>query len=147
MPSEVKRSLRVSSRLAKELAWVLTKDCRDPRVTKVTITRVTMTDDLRQARIYVRLLQGGEDEKARKEALVGLSKASGMLRAESGRRMGLRVAPELAFLYDDGQDHTTRIQHLLDELKAEDFTRSKNEKSAKPEKSEKAAKSAKTGAK
>ena len=123
MPAEVKRSLRVSSRLAKELAWVLARSVRDPRVTSVTITRVAMPDDLRTARIYVRLLEGGDDKDRRAEALLGLSRASGMLRSESARRMGLRHAPELSFVYDDGQDHTTRIEQLLDEVKAEDFAR------------------------
>jgi ribosome-binding factor A len=123
MPTEVKRSLRVSSRLAKELAWVLTRSVRDPRVASVTITRVAMPDDLRTARIYVRLLEGGDDEDRRAQALLGLSRAAGMLRSQAARRMGLRHAPELSFVYDDGQDHTTRIEQLLDEVKAEDFAR------------------------
>jgi ribosome-binding factor A len=123
MPGEVKRSLRVSSRLAKELAWVLARSVRDPRVASVTITRVAMPDDLRTARIYVRLLEGGDDPDRRAEAMLGLSRAAGMLRSESARRMGLRHAPELSFAYDDGQDHTTRIEQLLDEVRAEDFSR------------------------
>jgi ribosome-binding factor A len=123
MPSEVKRSLRVSSRLARELAWVLARDVRDPRVAGVTVTRVSMTDDLRTARIYIRLIERGDDKDRRAEALLGLSRASGMLRASSARRMGLRVVPELSFVYDDGQDHATRIEQLLDEVKAEDFAR------------------------
>jgi ribosome-binding factor A len=126
MPTEVKRSLRVSSRLARELAWVLARSVRDPRVTKVTITRVAMPDDLRMARIYVRLLEGGDDPDRRAEALLGLSRAAGMLRSESARRMGLRHAPELSFVYDDGQDHSTRIDQLLDEVKAEDFARGRS---------------------
>jgi|HubBroStandDraft_1064217.scaffolds.fasta_scaffold487219_2 ribosome-binding factor A len=120
---DVKRSVRVSARLIKELAWVLARSVRDPRVARVTITKVEMPDDLRTARVLVRLLDGGDDEAKRTEALQGLSRASGMLRAESARRMGLRFAPELSFAYDDGQDHVSRIEQLLHEVKTEEASR------------------------
>jgi ribosome-binding factor A len=125
MPGEVKRSQRVASRLARELALVLSRTVRDPRVADVTITRVTMPDDLRTARVHVRLLQRGEDEAHRKEALLGLSRAAGLLRAESAKMMGLRYAPELSFVYDDGQDHVSRIERLLDEVRIEEAARNK----------------------
>jgi ribosome-binding factor A len=121
--SEVKRSQRVSARLTKELAWILARSVRDPRVASVTITKVEMPDDLRTARVLVRLLDGGDDEAKRAEALRGLSRAAGILRAESARRMGLRFAPELSFAYDDGQDHVTRIEQLLHEVKTEEAAR------------------------
>lgn len=123
MPTEVKRALRVSARLAKELALILSQTVRDPRVSGATITRVTMTDDLRSARVFVRLLDGGDDMGRREQALQGLGRASGLLRTESARRMGLRHAPELTFAYDEGQDRVARIEQLLDEVKAEEFAR------------------------
>jgi ribosome-binding factor A len=119
MPTEVKRSVRVAARLAKEVALLLAHRVRDPRVANVTVTRVTLTDDLRTARVHVRLLDDGGDAGRRKEALVGLSRAAGMLRSEAGRRLGLRHAPELTFAYDDGLDHTTRVEELLHEIQEE----------------------------
>ncbi len=119
MATDVKRSVRLSARVAKEVAWALGRDVRDPRVADVTVTRVEMPDDLRTARVYVRLLSGGEDEAKRTQALVGLKRASGMLRKTVSGRLGLRVTPELTFFYDDGLDDLTRIEMLLEEVKAE----------------------------
>ncbi len=119
MATDVKRSVRLSARVAKEVAWALGRDVRDPRVADVTVTRVEMPDDLRTARVYVRLLSGGEDEAKRTQALVELKRASGMLRKTVSGRLGLRVTPELTFFYDDGLDDLTRIEMLLEEVKAE----------------------------
>jgi ribosome-binding factor A len=122
--TDVKRSVRLSARVAKEVAWALGRDVRDPRVTNVTVTRVEMPDDLRTARVYVRLLEGGEDLETRKQALVGLKRASGMLRKTISGRLGLRVTPELTFFYDEGLDDLTRIEMLLEEVKADERKRS-----------------------
>jgi ribosome-binding factor A len=125
VPGEVKRSARVSAMLVKELAWLLTRTVKDPRVAFVTITRVLMPDDLRTARVMVRLIKDGDVAERRREALVGLKSAAGLLRKEASRRIGLRVAPELSFAYDEGQDEVTRIEVLLEEVKAEERARSR----------------------
>jgi ribosome-binding factor A len=125
VPGEVKRSARVSAMLVKELAWLLTRTVKDPRVAFVTITRVVMPDDLRTARVMVRLIKDGDVAERRREALVGLKSAAGLLRKEASRRIGLRVAPELSFAYDEGQDEVTRIEVLLEEVKAEERGRSR----------------------
>src|SRR5580698_3451402 len=102
MATDVKRSVRLSARVAKEVAWALGREVRDPRVVDVTVTRVEMPDDLRVARVYIRLLTGGDVTERRDEALKGLGRASGMLRKVVSTRLGLRVTPELQFFYDDG---------------------------------------------
>ena len=125
MATDVKRSVRLSARVAKEVAWALGRAVRDPRVTNVTVTRVEMPDDLRTARVYVRLLEGGEDEETRKQALIGLKRASGMLRKTISGRLGLRVTPELTFFYDEGLDDLTRIEMLLEEVKQDERKRTR----------------------
>jgi ribosome-binding factor A len=117
--SEAKRADRVSERLRQELAWLVAREVRDPRVAKVVVARVEMPDDLRSARVFVRLLEGGDDPARRKEALAGLSRAAGMLRRLSSGRMGLRYAPELKFVYDEAQEKVDRIEQLLEEVKRE----------------------------
>jgi len=92
-------------------------------VANVTVTRVEMPDDLRTARVYVRLLRDGEDATLRKEALIGLKRASGMLRKTISGRLGLRVTPELTFYYDEGVDDLTRIEMLLEEVRSDDSKR------------------------
>ncbi len=118
MPAEVKRAVRVAARVKTELAQLLVTDVRDPRLAGVLVSRVEMPDDLRGARVYVRLLEGG-DKARREEALKGLERAAGMLRREIGTRVGLRFAPELRFYYDVTQEKVDRIEILLDEVRRE----------------------------
>ena len=91
---------------------MLARDVKDPRVVGVVISRVIMTDDLRLARVFVRVLEAAKKE----EALIGLAKAGAMLRSGIGKRAKLRYAPELEFRYDEGQDASLRIETLLHEI-------------------------------
>jgi ribosome-binding factor A len=108
--------LRVERHLRHELTLAIGR-LHDPRLAVVAITSVTLTDDLAFARIYVRAgVDGGGDPR---QLLSGLSAASGRLRGEMGRALGLRRAPELRFVYDDGIERAERVEELLAEIEAE----------------------------
>ena len=123
--SDVKRSARVAEGLMQELAVLVSQTLRDPRVKNVVVTRVDMSDDLRQARVYVRALEGTDDDSRKKEIVDGLERATGVLRREATRALKLRVAPELKFFYDDGQDKRSRVDALLLEIEHEARTKQK----------------------
>lgn len=100
---------------------LLTTRVRDPRLAGVLVSRVQLSDDLRSARVFFRLLEGAD--KARiDEASTGLERASGLLRKEVSNALKLRSAPELRFTYDAGQEARDRIDSLLDEVKRETKT-------------------------
>lgn len=111
----VKRSDRVASEMYEELAMSVGA-LSDPRVHGARVTRVALTDDLRFARVFVRLEVDGEDLAARKKLLQGLTSASGKLRGEVTRTLGLRHAPELRFFYDDGLEAASRVEEILREI-------------------------------
>jgi len=111
-----KRAVRVAERVREEIARALVRDLGDPRLALAVVIRVEMPDDLGVAKIMVRLASGGDDEAARKRLLAGLSAASGILRKRVGQSVGLRRAPELRFFYDQGQDASTRVEELLEEI-------------------------------
>ena len=113
------RVLRVERGLREELAAMLVGEVRDPGAAGAVVTRVTMSKDLRSARVYVRLLEGGADAARRKAVVDALYRASGMLRSELTRRLSLRFAPELRFEYDEGVDKSDRVERLLAEIEAE----------------------------
>ena len=93
---------------------------RDPRLANVVVSRIEMPDDLRSARVYVRTLDGtGKDE-----TMVALERAAGMIRREITARVKLRYAPTLQFFFDSGQDNVSRVEELLEEVRAEDRKRS-----------------------
>ncbi|GAC1581231.1 MAG: 30S ribosome-binding factor RbfA [Polyangiales bacterium] len=119
--TEVKRSLRVGERVREELAALLIREVRDPRVKGTLVTNVAMSDDLQQAKIYVRKpdLDAAQDLVARRGLISGLQSASGLLRRELGKRLGLRYSPRLTFYYDEGAEKRDRIDSLLAEIARE----------------------------
>ena len=101
-----KRADRVADLIKMEIADLLLKQVRDPRIGSVTITGVEVTDDLRTARIF--FVQLGKDECS-PEVKAGLAKATGFLRRELGHRLQLRLVPELLFSYDPSFAYGDRL--------------------------------------
>jgi ribosome-binding factor A len=105
-----KRSTRVADQIRMEVADILMRKTKDPRVGIVTVTDVELTSDLRVARVFVTT---GPDEKQAAGALAGLAKAAGFIRAELGRRVNLRYTPELIFQKDTTGPRGDRILSIL----------------------------------
>jgi ribosome-binding factor A len=117
------RVRRVAEGVREELALLIADEVRDPGAAGTVVTRVEMAGDLRSARVYVRLLEGGDEPLRRARVVEALGRASGMLRREVTQRLGLRYAPALSFLYDEGLDRSMRVQELLAEIEAEKRSR------------------------
>ncbi|MBV9948975.1 MAG: 30S ribosome-binding factor RbfA [Myxococcales bacterium] len=119
------RARRVAEAVREELSLLLAREVKDPRASGAVVTSVEMTGDLRSARVRVRLLDpsgagaGGDDRSKRRALVEALERASGLLRREVTRRLGLRHAPELRFAYDDGLDELSRVEGLLAEIEAD----------------------------
>ncbi len=109
-----KRAERVSDQIRMEIADILMRRVKDPRVGFVTVTAVDVTADLKQAWVYVTVLQQGAQEA---ETLGALSRAEGFIRGELGRRLTLRYVPVLKFVKDTSIDRVTRVLNLLDEVR------------------------------
>ena len=115
--SSFKRADRVADLLKVEIADLLLKQVRDPRIGSVTITGVKVTDDLRTARVF--FVELGKDACS-EEVQAGLRKATGFLRRELGRRLQLRHVPEIIFSYDPSFAYGSRIETLLMEIHKEE---------------------------
>jgi ribosome-binding factor A len=113
------RVRRVEKGVREELASMLAHEVKDPGAAGTVVTRVEITNDLRSAKVHVRLLEGGDDPARRLSVVAALGRATGMLRREVTQRLRLRSAPELHFVYDDGLDNTTRVEQLLAEIEQE----------------------------
>jgi len=101
------------------VAEILGGQLKDPRIGFVTVTRVSLTPDLRTARVHVGVLG---DAAQRDKTMAGLRQAAGFVRRTLGRRLRVRHTPELLFEYDEGLDATERVARLLDEARAESAT-------------------------
>jgi ribosome-binding factor A len=106
--------------LQQRLAEVFARGLKDPRLGLVTITGVKISPDLREARVFW-TVHG--DSAVRKETAHGLSAARGYLRHELSS-LGLRVLPDLHFVYDEAIDRGDRIEQLLREVHEADQRRS-----------------------
>jgi ribosome-binding factor A len=110
------RQSRVGDQVRVEIADLLAREVQDPGIGFLTITRVTITPDLQQARVYYTTMG---DEKARRESKRALERAAPFLRRQLGRRLRLRRVPELHFFFDESIERHDRIERILQELQAE----------------------------
>lgn len=106
------RQGRINDEMKKEISEAL-RNIKDPRVSGafVTVTAVTVTPDLKYAKIYFSHLTGET-----KEIKKGLESASGYIRRHIAESLNLRITPELAFVYDDSIKYGAHISSLLNKL-------------------------------
>ena len=114
------RRKRIAGTIRKHLSAEISREVADPRLSALAIQEVHVTGDLSIAKVLVRLMFGGEDESARAEAMIALSRVAPGLRSSLSPVLRMRHVPELRFVYDEGADHRARIDDVLDEIKRED---------------------------
>jgi ribosome-binding factor A len=108
-----RRLPRLNEQLKRELSELIRTAVRDPRVGLVTITGVDTARDLGSAKVYVRVVGGGEELTA---TIEGLEAAAPFLRGALGRILSIRRIPELRFRVDRSYEHARRIEEVLAEV-------------------------------
>ena len=117
---EPRRADRVAERLRTELSELLLRGrLRDPGAKNVLISDVKITDDLSQARIYLRTLDDA-DEARQARVVSAFERAAGFLRREIAPKLKLRRVPDLRFFWDDLVDRAIRIETILEETRTSD---------------------------
>ena len=107
------RSDRIAEMIHGELAVMLHRDVKDPRVTPISITSVNVSGDLKRAIIEWMPLGGGQGSADLTE---GLKEAAHRLRGPIGRALRLRHAPQLIFQQDVHTEEAFRVGKLLEEV-------------------------------
>ena len=114
------RALRVAERVREVLMSALLRGAvRDGGATGVTITDVRVSKDLRQAKVYIRLLLHEPGDAEKKQAVRAMTRATGLLRRELGAALRTKFTPELHFYWDDAVDRGQRVQEVLHEISVE----------------------------
>jgi len=103
--------------MQRALAELVPRAVKDPRVGNLTITAVTLLDDLSAARVF--FLPFGKGRNA-DELLAGLKSAAGFLRGEVARQLHLRHAPRLEFQVDTALEHAQSLTQLINSAVASD---------------------------
>ncbi|MDY0041591.1 MAG: 30S ribosome-binding factor RbfA [Desulforhabdus sp.] len=116
---EYKRSDRVADLLQREIADLLFRRVKDPRVSGITITGAEVSADLRHAKIFY-CVMGSPNDEEKLNASKGLAKARGFIRQQLGKRLHMRYLPELEFHYDASFDYGDKMDRLLKELQQDE---------------------------
>jgi ribosome-binding factor A len=104
------RSRRLAERIAVIVAEMLERRVKDPRLGFVTVTEARLTADLREATVFYTVYGSAEE---REETAAALRSATGIVRTEVGRQLGLRHTPSLEFVADALPDSARRIEDLV----------------------------------
>ena len=120
MAQEYSRTQRVADQIQRELAGLIQREVKDPRVGMATVSAVEVSRDLSHAKVFVTILNGDEDQQEITESVKALNNASGFLRSQLGQRMKLRIVPTLRFHFDDSLSRGNYLSNLIDQARASD---------------------------
>ncbi len=104
------RARKLADRISQIVAEMLERRIKDPRLGFATVTEARLTNDLREATVYYTVL-GTDAERA--DTAMALASATGVIRSEVGRQLGLRHTPSLEFVADVLPDTAQRIEELV----------------------------------
>lgn len=126
MVREFKRSDRVAQEIQKEIAVILQREVKDPRIGMVTVSDVEVSSDLAYAKVFVTFLFD-HDEQAITQGMKGLEKAAPYIRTLLGKTMRLRIVPEIRFIYDESLVEGMRMSNLVSNVIREDEAKHKED--------------------
>ncbi len=109
----VDRSRRVGQQIRRELAEILPAALEGEGIGLISITSVSLSKDLRHARVFVTALASKRDSK---DVIRVLNENASALRFELGQRAKLRRTPDLIFEYDESIEYGAKMSRLLDSL-------------------------------
>lgn len=132
MAREYARTDRVGQQIQKEIAVILMREIKDPRLSMTTVSAVEVTRDLAYAKVFVTFFNDKPEEIA--ASIEVLNEAEGYIRSLLAKRLRARIMPHLRFVYDKSMAEGVRMSALVDEAVASDsHNESANDDSEKSE--------------
>ncbi len=116
MPREFSRGQKVADLIQRELAILIQREVKDPRIGMVTVNEASVSRDLAFADVYFTVLPAentGEVEEI-------LNQAGGFLRSELAKTLNTRTTPRLRFHYDATIENGARLSQAIDAARARD---------------------------
>ncbi|UCE31265.1 MAG: 30S ribosome-binding factor RbfA [Burkholderiales bacterium] len=110
------RGLRIADQIQRELAELIAREVKDPRVGMVTLTGVDLTPDYAHATVWFTVMPS--DPESVEQTLDGLRHAAGFLRSQIGRRVRIHTTPELRFAHDTTVERGMEIDRLIEAANA-----------------------------
>ena len=104
------RKLKVQDLMREEIALIIQREIRDPGMGFITVLGAKMSDDLKDAKVYLSIY-GDEEQKA--ATMAALKRSRNYIKFLLGKRIQLRNMPELHFVIDDTYEKAARIEEIL----------------------------------
>lgn len=108
------RKEKIAQLIKKEVSEIIHRELKDPRIGFVTITKVEITRDLHQAKVYFSILGSSKDTKKTSK---GLKSSCNYIRKLMGKRLKLRYTPEVLFCHDKSIEYSIRIDETIERIK------------------------------
>lgn len=113
-----RRNNRLSGELKRAISEIIRNDVKDPRISELmSVTNVHVTEDLKFAKVFISAYNDLEP------TLTALQSAKGFIRKEIGKKVKMRIIPELIFIKDDSIEKGMYMQSLIDKVIEEEKTR------------------------
>ncbi|MDD1794104.1 30S ribosome-binding factor RbfA [Enterovibrio makurazakiensis] len=121
MAKEFSRTQRVSQQVQKEVALILQREIKDPRISMVTVSGVDVSRDLAYAKVHVTFLTTGD--QTAEAGLEALNEQAWYVRTLLGKAIRLRITPEVIFVFDQSLTEGMRISNLVSQAVKSDEER------------------------
>ncbi|QBG34955.1 30S ribosome-binding factor RbfA [Litorilituus sediminis] len=118
MAREYARTDRVAQQIQKEIAVILMREVKDPRLSMTTVSAVEVTRDLAYAKVFVTFFD--DDQSKIASSIEVLTEAEGYIRSLLAKRLRARIMPHLRFVYDKSMVEGVRMSNLVDRAVASD---------------------------
>jgi ribosome-binding factor A len=117
----IDRSSRVGDEMQKALSQIIRNEVKDPRIPLMTsVLEVRMSHDLTHATVYLSVMA---DAKGKEDCKDAINSAAGFIRREVCKRIKLRVAPEIHYVFDESIEKGMKLMDLIDKTVREDKAR------------------------
>ncbi|WP_394174138.1 30S ribosome-binding factor RbfA [Thalassotalea litorea] len=121
MAREYARTDRVAQQIQKEVATILQREIKDPRLSMMTVSGVEVTRDLAYAKVFVTFFN--DDQEQIDTAMKVVADAAGYVRSLLAKRLRARIMPQIRFEYDKSLVEGVRMSTLVDKAVSEDKRR------------------------
>lgn len=128
MAREFARTDRVSQEIQREIAVILQREIKDPRLGMLTVSSVEVTRDLLYAKVFVTFFD--DDQEVIKTSISVLNDAAGYIRSILAKSLRARIMPNLRFVYDQSLAEGIRMSSLVDQVIRDDERKSNQDEEA-----------------
>lgn len=103
---------RLEHKFITSISDIIKNEIKDDRIQFVTVTDVSITNDLSFAKVYVTVF----DDSKREEVLKVLNNASNFIERELCKKVEIRKMPDIHFVYDESIEYSNNIENIIESI-------------------------------